>query len=93
MRTNFLLMKKVILMIDSEDSVLSQVLVVASRVSGKTKLSAESGLRNGWDSLTHVQILLAIESEFNCEVPQEKFGELVTAKQIVSWICGLHEKQ
>lgn len=79
-------------MIDSEDQRVQKILQIVHRTTQKDYLTKTSGLRNGWDSLQHVQILLEVENCFHLQIPHEKFGELLTVNDIVSWVCSKNEK-
>ena len=39
-----------------------------------------------WDSLNHLTLMLAIESEFNVKIPTDKMLELTSVKKIVDFL-------
>lgn len=47
------------------------------------------GKERGWDSLTHVRLMLALEREYSVVIPPERFGELDSADKIVAFFAEL----
>jgi len=49
-----------------------------------TSLNEESSIDNieNWDSLRHLNLILALEEEFNITIPDEEVGDLVNYKLI-----------
>lgn len=49
----------------------------------------------GLDSIGFIQVIVAIEEEFGCEIPDSKliFSELDTAKKIYMLLCSLAEEE
>jgi len=41
----------------------------------------------GLDSLDHVELIVALEEEFNCEIPDEDAEKLMTPKLIHEYLC------
>jgi acyl carrier protein len=42
----------------------------------------------GADSLDTVELVMALEEEFNCEIPDEEAEKITTVKQAVDYING-----
>jgi len=42
-----------------------------------------------WDSLHHIMMIVALEREFNITVPDERVGNLISYKLIMSEINGI----
>ena len=42
---------------------------------------------DGWDSLTHVQIVVAIESEFNVRLSSSEIAQLENVGSLVDIVC------
>jgi acyl carrier protein len=40
----------------------------------------------GWDSLNHLHLLMALESTAGISIPAEMYGELTTARALVSYL-------
>ena len=51
-----------------------------------TSLNEESSIDNieNWDSIRHLNLILALEEEFNITIPNEEVGDLVNYKLIES---------
>lgn len=49
-----------------------------------TSLNEESSIDNieNWDSIRHLNLILALEEEFNLSIPDEEVGNLVNFKLI-----------
>jgi acyl carrier protein len=49
-----------------------------------TSLNEESSIDNieNWDSIRHLNLILALEEEFNITIPDEEVGDLVNYKLI-----------
>jgi acyl carrier protein len=49
-----------------------------------SKLNEESSIDNieNWDSIRHLNLILALEEEFNITIPDEEVGDLVNYKLI-----------
>lgn len=45
----------------------------------------------GLDSLDHVEIIMAIEDEFGCEIPDMDAQKLLTPRDIVNYLCDKHD--
>lgn len=43
----------------------------------------------GADSLDTVELIMAIEEEFDCEIPEEKAAEISTVKEVISFVESL----
>jgi acyl carrier protein len=54
------------------------------------KISAESDFANdlGADSLDQVELIMAIEAEFSCEIPDEDASTIRTIKDAVKYISN-----
>jgi acyl carrier protein len=48
--------------------------------------TAALGKVRGWDSLKHVEIMLALETQLGVKIPAETFGELTSVESIVSYL-------
>ncbi|PRD21086.1 UNVERIFIED_CONTAM: Acyl carrier protein [Trichonephila clavipes] len=59
------------------------------RVIRETGLSLESHFMNdlGLDSLDHVELIMNIEDEFNCEIPDGDAEKLLRPRDIVEYIA------
>lgn len=44
---------------------------------------------DNWDSLHHLNLVLALEEEFNISIPDEEVGNIVNFKKLSSIINGL----
>jgi acyl carrier protein len=53
----------------------------------KEDLSA--GFIKDWDSLGHVRLMIAIESEFDIRFSLEEFAKLVTVKKILGYLVDI----
>lgn len=47
---------------------------------------AGMGRTRGWDSLAHVNLILALETWAGVPVPPELMGELTTVEALASWL-------
>jgi acyl carrier protein len=43
------------------------------------------GRNRGWDSMDHVELMLAFETEYGVTIPPELYGELTSVAMIVGW--------
>ena len=48
--------------------------------------SSEMGKVRGWDSLRHLQLILALEERFEIEIPPDLIGQLITAQALVDYV-------
>jgi acyl carrier protein len=46
---------------------------------------------DGWDSIRHLNLILALEEEFNISIPDEEVGDLVNYK-LIELIVNEHSK-
>ena len=49
----------------------------------------------GMDSITFIQVIVALEEEFECEIPDEKImiSEMDTVQKIINILQSLYDKQ
>lgn len=49
----------------------------------------------GMDSITFIQVIVALEEEFECEIPDEKLmiSEMNTVQKIIDILQSLYDKQ
>ncbi len=54
----------------------------------KSKITSESRFVNdlGADSLDTVELMMAIEAEFDCNIPDEEAGKIVTIADAVKYV-------
>jgi len=57
------------------------------------EISDQSNMDNleKWDSLNHVRLIVALEREFDIEIPDEEVGNMVSFKLIESVIKKCYE--
>lgn len=57
------------------------------------KLHLDSDLFNdlGLDSLDHVEVIVALEDEFQCEIPDGDADNLRTPRQIFQYFCDKYD--
>jgi len=57
---------------------------------GENEIAPEKTLRDqlGVDSAEMVEIVVALEKEFNIKIPAEKVGELKTVQDIINFVEG-----
>ena len=74
----------------SQDDILSQVtkIVVEQLEVEESEVKAESNFVNdlGADSLDTVELVMALEEEFNIEIPDEAAEGITTVQQAVDYI-------
>lgn len=60
------------------------------RLPKDKELTMETHFANdlGLDSLDHVEILMAIEQEFEIEIPDDDYDKLLTVRSIVEYVYG-----
>ena len=48
----------------------------------------------GMDSITFIQVIVALEEAFDCEIPDHKLliSEMDTARKMYATLCDLYEK-
>lgn len=46
----------------------------------------------GADSLDHVELLMAVEDEFDMEIPDEEAEKIITVKDAIEYISGKVER-
>ena len=72
------------------NSLQSKVIDITSKTLkiDSQKISAESDFANdlGADSLDQVELIMAIEAEFSCEIPDEDASSIRTIKDAVGYI-------
>lgn len=56
------------------------------RTPGELSPDAGMGRTRGWDSLAHVNMILALEQWAGVGVPPELMGELTTVEALASWL-------
>ena len=69
------------------DEVLARLQVVFSEVLGRSVVLTEdldADTFDGWDSLTHITLIAAIEDEFQVRFPMREIPELRTVSMIVN---------
>lgn len=44
-----------------------------------------------WDSIRHIQMLLALEERFGIAITADQYGELLTARSIVDYLLANEE--
>lgn len=44
------------------------------------------GRERGWDSMNHVQLMLAFEGEYGIAIPADRFGELTDVPKILGFL-------
>ena len=47
--------------------------------------SSRGNIKN-WDSIKHLQLIMALEEEFKCEIPDEAAEKIVTVKDAIELI-------
>ncbi len=54
----------------------------------KSKITVESRFVNdlGADSLDQVELMMALETEFNCTIPDEEASKIVTVADAISYV-------
>lgn len=62
--------------------VIEQLGVKEEEVSGESSFVDDLGA----DSLDTVELVMALEEEFNCEIPDEEAEKITTVKQAVDYI-------
>ncbi len=62
--------------------VVEQLGVKAEEVSGESSFVDDLGA----DSLDTVELVMALEEEFNCEIPDEEAEKITTVQQAVDYI-------
>lgn len=65
------------------DDTLKQVMATMLKVDPST-ITADSSMDNmlNWDSLRHMNLVLALEEEFNVAIPDEDAGNITSYKLI-----------
>lgn len=46
-----------------------------------------------WDSLRHIEIILAVEDEFGVTIPEESFGSMCSIDAISAYVASLRASQ
>ena len=73
-----------------QDQLRQQLAVVLQDVLGKGDIVISPGITadqiEGWDSLSHVRIIIAVESHFNISIPTIQIPELRNVDEFVSLI-------
>lgn len=64
-----------------KDIIVSQLGVDADKVVPSATFVDDLGA----DSLDTVELIMAIEEEFDCEIPEEKAAEISTVQQVCAW--------
>lgn len=68
----------------------SKIIKITSATLGieESKITAKSKFVNdlGADSLDIVELMMAIEAEFDCNIPDEDAGKIVTVEDAVKYI-------
>lgn len=54
--------------------------------SKELSADAEMGKTKGWDSMAQVELILSLEGRFGVHVPPDMFGELSSARTILSFL-------
>jgi len=71
----------------------THILAVISRVLqvplDELSLDTNQDALSRWDSLRHVQLILALEDEFGVSVPIEQLGDLVTIRAVITAVEAL----
>ncbi len=71
----------------------THILAVISRVLqvplDELSLDTHQDALSRWDSLRHVQLILALEDEFGVSVPIEQLGDLVTIRAVITAVEAL----
>ncbi|OIP14349.1 MAG: acyl carrier protein [Betaproteobacteria bacterium CG2_30_59_46] len=65
--------------------------IVAEQLGvNETEVKIESSFVDdlGADSLDTVELVMALEEEFNCEIPDEEAEKITTVKQAVDYVNG-----
>lgn len=73
-----------------------KIQAVISKTFGLTDtqaLTAEMGNPPNWDSLGHMQLIVALEKEFSIRFPSHTIQELTNQKSIANVISKLANKQ
>jgi acyl carrier protein len=80
----------VVEILDRED-VLHRIRQIVANTVGPINIEiSESTMASqveGWDSLTHVQIVVAIESEFNVRLSSSEIAQLENIGSLVDIVC------
>lgn len=50
------------------------------------------GIDNGWDSLTHVAIIVALEQEYGISIADEDLENLTSMKDIITYYENIYHK-
>lgn len=69
--------------------------IVAEQLGvNETEVKSESSFVDdlGADSLDTVELVMALEEEFDCEIPDEEAEKITTVKQAVDYINGHQAK-
>jgi long-chain acyl-CoA synthetase len=79
--------------IGSREEVMRQVLDIAARCfhvdAATLRLDAEPETTEGWNSLAHMDFLLALESVYGIQIAPTDMLEIVTLGDAVDFVCGL----
>mmetsp|Transcript_19281 Transcript_19281/g.36432 ORF Transcript_19281/g.36432 Transcript_19281/m.36432 type:complete len:110 (-) Transcript_19281:90-419(-) len=68
-----------------KDIIVSQLGVDADKVVPSATFVDDLGA----DSLDTVELIMAIEEEFDCEIPEEKAAEISTVQQVIDYVSAL----
>ena len=62
-------------------------------LSDENLFNASLGSPSQWDSLMQLQLIMAIESNFNCHVPSSLIGKLTSYRGIYEWTNSISEEK
>ena len=68
-----------------KDIIVSQLGVEADKVVGTATFVDDLGA----DSLDTVELIMAIEEEFDCEIPEEEAANISTVQEVIDFVAAL----
>ena len=77
----------------TDDAIRSRVAEIVDVVFGVepgAQVTQGADPANEWDSLRHIEIILAVEEEFGITISEEEFAGLRSIDSISAHIAGLH---
>jgi acyl carrier protein len=72
---------------------LETIVLATLAVILKCELSLDSSRKNTdqWDSLKHIEVIFALEDEFNIQFSEEEMGKLDSVSKIIEKVLAYHE--
>lgn len=65
--------------------ITEQLSVDAAKVVGSATFVEDLGA----DSLDTVELIMAVEEEFDCEIPEEEAANISTVQEVIDFVAGL----